>query len=79
VPLESVCFWTPVLCNKTSCIPEIMWNLWIVENLWIQDYINKIINLVKDDVLYDNLLQQQTENNSKYKRDNIIPNILKSF
>ena len=79
VPLESVCFWTPVLCNKTSCIPEIMWNLWIIENLWIQDYINKIMELLWNKSLYNNLLQQQTNNNSKYKRDNIIPNILKSF
>lgn len=78
VPLESALMWTPVICNKISCIPEIMWNLWIVGGLEICLWIGYINKLLKGNNLKE-LLVKQINNANKYSWDKIVGDILNSF
>jgi len=71
-PLESVFYWTPVLCNDNSCLPEILNNLWIIHSLTINTFIEY---LSTQDL--NNLLLQQEMLIKKYNREITSIEILK--
>ena len=75
-PLESIFYWTPVLCNNAPCIPEILDWLWIIGELNENNFIATIKKYLNDKKSYESLLVKQKNRIKIFNRNNTATIIL---
>lgn len=75
-PLESIFHNTPVICNNSSSIPEILDNLWIINSLNINKFLEVITNILNNPKAKKDLLIKQKTRIEIFKRKYTVNTIL---